>query len=144
MRRGILAAFIAVSFAGFLDAAFLTMERLLNRIPPCGIAGGCETVTTSAYSSIFGIPVALLGAVYYFFMFAGAIWAWQKNSDSYFKFLSRATWIGFAASLWFVYAQVFVLHAFCMYCLFSALTSATLFALGMVNLKSQNAFHAQV
>jgi len=130
MKRGILIAFIAVSFAGFLDAAFLTLEHFLNRIPPCGV-GGCEIVTTSAYSAIFGVPVAFLGAIYYFLMFAGAIFSWQKGNDSYFNLLGRATWIGLISSIWFVYAQFFILHAVCWYCLFSALTSTTLFIFGM-------------
>ena len=130
MKRGILIAFIAVSFAGFLDAAFLTLEHFLNRIPPCGF-NGCEVVTASAYSAIFGVPVALLGAIYYFLMFVGAIFAWQKGSDYYFRLLGRATWIGFLTSLWFIYVQLFVINAFCIYCIFSALTSTTLFILGM-------------
>jgi uncharacterized membrane protein len=135
MKRGILVSFIAISFVGFLDAAFLAMEHFLNRIPPCGISG-CETVTTSVYSSIFGIPVALLGAIYYFLMFIGTIYAWQKNNSSFFKFLNRATWIGFIASIWFVSAQIFIIHSLCLYCLFSALTSTGLFILGMVNLRN--------
>jgi len=130
MKRGILIAFIAVSFAGFLDAAFLALEHFLNRIPPCGF-NGCEVVTTSAYSIVFGVPVALLGAIYYFLMFTGAVFAWQKGGDSYFRLLGRATWIGFLTSLWFIYVQLFVINAFCMYCIFSALTSTTLFVLGM-------------
>lgn len=134
MKRGILIAFIIVSFLGFLDASYLTLEHFLNRIPPCGFSG-CETVTTSMYSTVFGIPVALLGAVYYFLMFAGAILVWQTKNGSYFNLLSWTTVAGLLASLWFVYAQTFILHAFCVYCIFSALTSTTLFILGMVNLR---------
>lgn len=134
MKRGILISFIAVSFLGFLDAAFLSMEHFLNRVPPCGFSG-CETVTTSMYSAVFGVPVALLGVIYYFSMFAGTIFAWQTKNDSYFRFISWATWVGFLVSLWFLYAQSFILHAFCLYCIFSTITSTTLFILAMYWLK---------
>lgn len=137
MKRGLVVAFAVIGFLGFLDSTFLALEHFLNRVPPCGLSG-CETVTTSAYSVVLGIPVALLGVIYYFSMFAVSVYVLQKNDAATFKILSWVTSAGLLASLWFVFAQAFILHSYCLYCLFSALTSTALFVLGMVNLKSQS------
>ena len=54
-----------LAFLGFLDAVYLTVLHYKNAIPPCTIAHGCETVLTSSYATIFGIPIALIGAGFY-------------------------------------------------------------------------------
>jgi len=66
-----------------------------------------------------GIPVALLGAVAYFSVFASAAFAAFGYARARIVLLPV---IGamFLATLWFLYVQAFVLHAYCRYCLFSA------------------------
>lgn len=51
-------------FLGFLDSLYLTIQHYQHAIPPCTV-GGCETVLTSSFATLWGIPVALLGAVFY-------------------------------------------------------------------------------
>ena len=118
-----------ISFLGFLDASYLAAKYYLGGPLPCSILDGCDTVTTSKYSAIAGVPVALLGAVYYLIIFVLAISYLESKKDKLMFLISRFTVIGFLASLWFVYLQVFVLKALCLYCLFSALTSTALFAI---------------
>ena len=108
-----------VSFLGFADATYLTLEHFLNRIPPCSI-GGCETVLTSDYAVIAGIPLAVMGMLFYltvFFMVTTGKTQWLK------LFVS----IGFAVSLLLLGLQAFVIHAFCLYCLGSLTTSTLLY-----------------
>ena len=62
-------AFLFVSFFGFLDATYLTINHYQGKIPPCSIVVGCEIVTTSRYSLFLNIPVALIGAIYYLTVF---------------------------------------------------------------------------
>lgn len=125
-----------VAFLGFLDSAYLTMEHYLHAIPPCTILHGCEAVTTSSYSLMFGVPLALLGVIYYLFIFAGSVFALERKNEKVLRIISSTTIIGFIFSLYFLYLQSFVIHAFCIYCLFSVLTSTTLFILGLYNLYS--------
>ncbi|MEK9183986.1 MAG: vitamin K epoxide reductase family protein, partial [Patescibacteria group bacterium] len=96
------------------------------------ILDGCDTVTTSKYSAVAGMPVALMGAIYYLVIFILAISYLESKKDRLAFLISRFTIIGFLASLWFVYLQVFVLKALCLYCLFSALTSTALFAISAI------------
>jgi uncharacterized membrane protein len=47
--------------------------------------------------------------------------------------------IGFVFSMWFVFVQAFLLHAFCQYCMLSATTSTTIFIISMyVFIKHRN------
>ena len=69
--RRLVFALLGVAPLGFADAVYLTVEHYANRVPPCTILHGCEQVTTSAYSFFYGIPVALLGALYYLAIIVG-------------------------------------------------------------------------
>lgn len=63
-----------LALLGFVDATYLTILYYQNVIPPCSIAHGCETVLTSKYATIFfGIPTALLGAIYYLTIFISTL-----------------------------------------------------------------------
>ena len=122
--------FLAVSFLGFLDATYLTAQHHLGVIPPCVITTGCEKVLTSEHNAIFGIPVALLGSIYYLFLFLLAVISLDMKRGV-IRFAAFITPIGFLASLYFVYLQLFVIKEICSYCIVSATTSTILFILGL-------------
>jgi len=128
--RHIAHAMLAVSFIGFLDAAYLTAAHYLRFSPPCAILNGCDTVTTSAYAEILGIPVALMGALYYAVIFLALIVYLESDHALILKITSYFTVAGLLASIWFVSVQVFILGALCLYCLVSAVTSTLLFLFG--------------
>ena len=130
--------FLLVSLLGFLDASYLTIEHYRGVVPPCAIVDGCETVTTSAYSVLFGIPVALLGAVYYLLITVLSVLYIDTTKELALKTLSRLTILGLLASAYFIYIQGFVLHAWCIYCLGSATTSTLLFIIGRLFMRSNH------
>jgi uncharacterized membrane protein len=129
-------AMMAVSFLGFVDAAYLTISRFQNAYLPCNLSHGCDIVTTSEYSVILGIPVVLLGVLYYLSILFSAYAFLEYGSLKYFKYTAAFTGVGFLFSAWFVYVQVGILEALCQYCLVSAFTSTILFALGIIVLKT--------
>ncbi len=124
--------------AGFADATYLTVKHFLGGPIPCSILKGCEQVTTSQYSTIFGIPVALLGSFYYLTILVLAVIYFDSRKPSVLKLLACLTPVGFLASMAFVYLQIFVIKAICLYCMVSATTSTILFILGMIYLAKQN------
>lgn len=128
-------AFLVVSFLGFLDATYLTAQHYLGTIPPCVITTGCETVLTSEHNAVFGIPVALLGAVYYLLLFLLAAFSLDMKREI-IRFAALFTPIGFLASLYFVYLQLFVIKEICSYCIVSATTSTILFIFGILIIRS--------
>ena len=131
-----------MSLLGFLDAAYLTIEHYRGVVPPCAIVSGCAAVTTSQYSLIFGIPVALLGAIYYLLITALCILYFDTKQTKILKIIARLTILGLLASLYFVYLQAFIIHAWCLYCLGSAATSTILFILGLLTIRSVRFCHS--
>lgn len=108
-----------VALLGLADATYLTVAHLTGDDAVCGSAIGCSTVLGSAYATIRGIPTAAFGTLAYFTVFSLAIlaafgYAWMRG------LLMVVVGLMFAASLYFLYLQAFVLHAFCPFCLFSA------------------------
>ncbi|MDQ3546494.1 MAG: vitamin K epoxide reductase family protein [Verrucomicrobiota bacterium] len=108
-----------VALLGLADATFLTVGHLTGDDAVCGSALGCSTVLGSAYATIRGIPTAAFGAVAYFTVFSLAILAGFGYARMR-GFLVIVVSLMFVASLYFLYLQAFVLHAFCPFCLFSA------------------------
>jgi len=99
-------------------------------VPPCTL-GGCEQVLASQYSKIFGIPLALIGAVYYLIVLGLALaYLKLKNNKIILAFLG-VTLFRFLFSVFFISLQVFVIGAVCDYCLASAAISTILFVLSV-------------
>ena len=130
-------SFIGVGLIGFIDAVFLTVKHFQGTIG-CSVISGCQAVLDSSYSTILGIPVALLGAAYYLTIIIIALLYIDIKKDIILKILSYFPITGFVFSLWLVYLQFFVINAVCQYCMLSALTSITIFILAMVLLKKNN------
>jgi len=126
------AAIIAVAAVGFVDAAYLAAKHFSGGPIPCSLLNGCEKVTTSPYATFAGIPVALLGAIFYFGMLVLGIIFRETGRSVFAKLLGLGGVLGFLFSLWFVFVQVFILDALCLYCLISAGTSTLLFVFGFL------------
>ena len=108
-----------ISLAGLADATYLTVQNLTGETAVCGGSPDCFRVLGSVYSKIAGIPVAAIGAVAYFAVFTFATFA-AFGYERARTFLAVTVFMMFLATLWFLYVQAFLLHAFCRYCLFSA------------------------
>lgn len=133
--KWILVSLFGLALLGFIDATYLTAEHYLGKIPPCSLVEGCETVLTSAYAAIFGIPTALFGSLFYFAVFILLIAYRETKSPAFIAALLVVSSLGFLASLGFVYLQLFVVRAICLYCMASAATSTLIFALSALAFK---------
>src|SRR5205814_9834968 len=118
-RTILYAAVAIVSVAGLADATYLSVQALTGETLSCGGSPDCFRVLGSAYAKVGGIPVALLGALAYFTVFTFATFAAFGYARARI-FLIPIIGAMFLATLWFLYVQAFVLHAYCRYCLFSA------------------------
>lgn len=136
--------FLVVAIIGFADAAYLTIEHYRGVIPPC-TTDGCEIVLTSSYATILGVPVAVLGIVNYLFLAIIALVYLESkhvtgevkaHHSAILKWGLFATVLGFIGTLYFLYLQQFVIHAYCQYCLGSAAVSIILFATAITMLRS--------
>ena len=108
-----------VALAGLADATYLAVQAFTGETLSCGGSPDCFRVLGSSYSKVRGIPVALLGAVAYFGVFTFATFAAFGYTRAR-VLLILIVCAMFLATLWFLYVQAFLLHAYCRYCLFSA------------------------
>jgi uncharacterized membrane protein len=136
--RTILYVVIAiVSLAGLVDAGFLTIQALTGETAACGGSPDCFRVLGSSYAKVAGIPVAAFGSLAYFSVFSFATFAAFGYRAR--LFLTLTVGAMFLATLWFLYVQAFVLHAYCRYCLFSAAITFLLAGLVIALPPSQDA-----
>ena len=125
---------LLVAIIGFADATYLTVEHFQNVIPPCTI-GGCETVLTSQYATIAGIPMSLVGALYYLVIAILLIVFLDTKKELAIRSSSLLSVLGALASVYFIILMIFVIKEFCQYCALSALTSLIIFAFSVYILK---------
>src|SRR5207249_3319801 len=108
-----------ISLAGLADATYLTVTHLTGDDLVCGSSWGCSAVLGSVYASVAGIPTAAFGALAYFVAFSSATLAAFGYARAR-TLLMLVVIAMFGATLWLLYLQAFVLHAFCRFCLLSA------------------------
>lgn len=131
-------AIALLSLAGVLLASYLTMYNLgfLGEIQ-CTI-GGCEKVQTSKWATFLGMPVAAWGLGAYVTLFVISLLGIQPR-------LMRARWVALALfgisavgvifSAWLTYLEAFVIHAWCQWCVISAILITLIFLLSLPGLR---------
>lgn len=115
--------------AGLADATYLTVLAFTGVTAACSGQAGCFEVLGSTYAKVAGIPVAAFGVLGYFTAFTFAIFALFHYKRAP-KLFALTVCLLFGATLWFLYVQAFLLHAYCRYCLFSA--AITFLLMGLV------------
>lgn len=125
-------AILVLSIAGVVDSSYLLVKHYTHSAVNCSIFSDCDVVTSSAYSTIMGIPVALLGIIFYVIVFAFALILLKSKSRKYSISFFSISSTGFLVSMGLVYVQAFILNAFCFYCLISASLSTVLFILSII------------
>lgn len=122
---------IALALIGFTDSAFLLAKRISGAPIPCFITSGCDTVSKSPYSVLFGVPLSAWGVIFYLGTGFLALLYLDTKNLLVAKLIPLATTIGFLSSLYFIYIQKFKIGAFCIYCILSAIISTALFVCGI-------------
>jgi len=98
-------------------AIYLEVERARGRAVACPIGGGgCETVQQSSYSKLAGIPLPILGIAGAAAMLVTTLLS-DPRARTAALVLSAA---GALFSLYLVALQAFEIHAYCAWCLGSA------------------------
>jgi uncharacterized membrane protein len=108
----------------YYDAYSLYNGQQLWCPPPIN---GCNEVANSPYARIYNLPVGYFGVVYYLYMFClAALLAYDPLSRGLRLAALVYSAIGVSFSIYFSYLQVTFIHAFCVYCLVSAITTVLL------------------
>ena len=134
MRLYITAAI--VSLLGLADAIYLTIEHVTGQSVRCTIVAGCSEVLSSHYAVVAGVPLAMIGAAAYFAVFSLATLA-AFGYRIAALLLTPLVVLMFLVSLWLIYLQAFVIHAFCQFCLLSAAVTTILTVLAVLASRSR-------
>ena len=122
------------SLVAFFVASYLTILHFQESIPPCTFSG-CEVVLTSRYAEIMGIPVSLIGAIFYGLVLTLSLSLLTNFKTSILKFYLLMTTAGLLASGYFLFLQVAVIKEFCQYCLITEVCTLILFFIGITDSK---------
>lgn len=117
-----------ISFAGFLDASYLTAKKVQGGPINCFVLSGCDVVSNSGYSVLFGLPLALYGAAFYLAIFILSLAFLERRNPVVAVSVGSLSLVGLFVTTYLLYLQKFVIGAFCFYCVLSAVFSAAIFA----------------
>lgn len=112
-----IAALLAVVGVG--ETTYLTALHYAGANVQCIASATCSQVLHSAYASVRGVPLTLIGGLGYFAVFSLAVlsaFGYRRAPN----LLGIMIGLMFLTTLWLLYVQAYVLHAFCDYCLLSA------------------------
>lgn len=135
-NKHILPLIAILAFLGFLIATYLTILHYKNALPPCAITHGCETVLTSKYATVFGVPLALLGSLFYTSVIAACILFYHNSKKIFAKAIFLIACWGIFVSIVLFYIQLAIIKNFCQYCVLSEIINFLIFYLSYLLLKS--------
>ncbi len=109
-----------LSLCGFGVSMYLTIEHYTGGIVSCPAGGGaidCQKVTTSAESKVFGIPVALLGLLFFIALLVvnlPPMWRVASRRMAQLRLAMVVGGMGFV--IYLLSAELFVIKAICLWC----------------------------
>lgn len=119
-----------LSLVGLFVAFYLTAHAFGWTGPLlCGV-GSCETVQASRWSRVGPVPTALIGSVGYLLLLALSfvgIRPGMRTSRGIGALLLVGATFGFGFSAWLTYLEAFVIHAWCQWCVSSAILATMIF-----------------
>jgi uncharacterized membrane protein len=123
---------LALAVAGLLVAGYLTIEHFTASAtlacPDTGVVN-CTKVTTSEQSKVLGIPVAVLGLVFFVAMVLAClprVWRDQRPAVRYARL--GVAGLGVLFVFYLVYTELFVIDAICLWCTAVHVLTVALFA----------------
>jgi protein-disulfide isomerase/rhodanese-related sulfurtransferase len=128
---------LALSLLGLFDSLYLLWVYTSPSSPMVCFGGGCDVARDSSYSHLVGIPLPIFGVLMYaslallVFIHAllpPAIARWTEYA------VTLVSGVGFLSSLYLTGVEAFDLHAWCVWCVTSALAVTGIFILSLVDL----------
>ena len=135
-RRRLGSVLVVLAVLGIAIAGYLAATKLSGEIPVCGPLKGCETVNTSEYSELFGIPVALFGVAYSVVALGASLVWWRSGDRRPLYLLYGMGLLGLLAVAYLTYLELFVIGAVCVWCVGYAATIVLGFVAAVLALRA--------
>lgn len=143
-----------IASIGAVVTGYLTITKLMGNSAACPV-NGCNIVLTSPYATVFGLPLALFGFLAYVSMIGLAVApllvktsreailsetvSRKRSVDQLENWTGLLLFVGATAMMVFsgylMYLLAFKIQTVCIYCVGSALMSASLFVLSILGRK---------
>jgi len=123
-------AIFVLGVSGFFLSKYIYNKKRQGNPLVCPVRFDCNTVVNSDYSRILGIPVEILGMVYYVFIaLSHFLFLVIPNSSPQILilFMVIASFLAFLFSIYLIGVQVFVLKKGCSWCFVSAFLCILIF-----------------
>jgi uncharacterized membrane protein len=118
---------LAVAIAAYLTVTHYSDPTALA-CPDTGIVN-CTLVTTSSWSVVLGVPLAVLGLVWAVVMTGLTVpWAWRARAPWVDAVRLLVSGAGALMVLYLVYVELFRIGAICLWCTAMHVTAVCLFA----------------
>lgn len=126
-------AVIGLGIATYLTLVHYDSSAVALACPLSSVSHGvinCAKVTTSAESTLFGVPVALLGLIYFVVVLGVNLPPmWRPRYERLVPVRIVLACAGMAFVLYLVYSELFLVHAICLWCTGVHLTTFALFVI---------------
>ena len=127
---------IGLAVIGVIDTIYLSYVKIAHQEVFCGGSRACDTVNTSPYSVIGGIPIAYLGFIANLVIL---LILTMETRGSFWKQYSPLivfgiTLAGTLYSFYLTYIEIAVLRAICPYCVVNAVVMLFLFVITLIRL----------
>ncbi len=115
------------------DSTYLAVLHWRGEIPPCLGYSGCETVNSSPFAEIFGIPTAAFGMAISAAILVVALYRMRAEAGRNWLYSTLSLYaLVLAAALFMTYLtgiEVTVLHAICYWCVAMYIMALAMLAL---------------
>ena len=130
---------VALAVIGLLVSIYMTIYKMTSNEAMCIGSSGCSEVNASRYSEVNGIPVAVLGVGGYAAILALLFLEqkpgfFEENGTMIFFGISL---VGFLFTLYLIYVEAALLHAYCPFCLTSQAVMSLIFIISVIRLIRQ-------
>lgn len=124
-KKVLIGLLIVLALFGIADSWYIAQNESNQAGLTCDIKGldGCNVVAQSQYSELFGIPLAVYGVGFYALLFVLVLYLALIPNRFGYEALIALSVSGALASVLFIFIQLAVIQAICIYCMASAIVS---------------------
>ena len=130
IKKSLKIAIIIIGLIGLMDSSYLTYAHYKAHPLSCFAkveqVSSCQVVADSAYSTILGIPISLLGMFFYLVIITIGSISLKKDFTFILNLLLPFSAVAVLFSLRLTYLQVYIINYICYYCILSAILSCIL------------------
>jgi uncharacterized membrane protein len=129
-----------LSILGLVFSILVYLQHLGNSVvnEAChaiGVLNQCDIVGASNYATLLGIDNAIIGMIGFSVLAYLAIYNYYKPNKLYKSLIITGSIVSGLLALSFIYIQMFVIHAYCIYCLVVDAAAIVLLAIAAKELR---------